>query len=655
MSFDNLRMRLKTMIPLGIMLLTLLGLLGLSAVTLIRVSQGAADLTVRREAGALALVRATRRVTTVPAAIDAAVLGDVGSPMKEGAKADFKKGPVEALAYLDEGARLLVEHGDEIRGFRARFLELMEQAKDVFKRASELPGVDRGATLKPEDLDGLADVARQSSLVHLMVNGLVNDMTAFNHRLTDENAALAADLQAGSRRALIGLVAAGLIGAALAMALSLYVTVWKIERPLLRLGAKMRDLAGGDLGVDIAEAARGDEIGEMARAVEVFKTNAVERRRAESEATTARQAAEAERARAAEERANAAQAQTSALSALREGLRRLAEGDLGVRLFEGFAENFTDVRDDFNSAADKLKAAMALVVRSTGAIHASSREIGEASNNLSQRTEQQAASLEETAAALGEITNTLRASAENARAAADAVAAADADARQGAVVVRQAVEAMDAIAQSSQKIGQIIGAIDEIAFQTNLLALNAGVEAARAGDSGRGFAVVASEVRALAQRSAEAAKEIKALVSTSGAQVTSGVKLVAASGKALESIIAQVSEINAVVASIAAATQQQASGIAEINTAISHMDQTTQQNATMVEESTAASHSLSKEMSELTRLVEQFRLDAPGAADLRRSLQAAAPHAFARPAAPPRGKTPAGPKLAAAGGEWTEF
>jgi methyl-accepting chemotaxis protein len=355
------------------------------------------------------------------------------------------------------------------------------------------------------------------------------------------------------------------------------------------------------------------------------------------------------------------------MTALREGLKKLADGDLLIRLDKGFAAEFADVRDDFNAAVVKLKSALAAVVNSTGAIHSSTREISTASDNLSQRTEQQAASLEETAAALEQITTTLKNSAQGAQHAAEVVAAADGDAKKGAVVVRKAVEAMDAIAESSNKIGQIIGVIDEIAFQTNLLALNAGVEAARAGDSGKGFAVVASEVRALAQRSAEAAKEIKTLVSNSGVQVEAGVQLVAESGKALESIIAQVSEINKVVGEIASGAQQQAAGLAQINSAISQMDQSTQENATMVEESTAASHSLTQEMGELTKLVEQFRVDEPAEERMRRDLKAVAPHAFAKPPAPRAGaarpfKPPAPRPVAklaasakAASADWSEF
>ncbi len=265
----------------------------------------------------------------------------------------------------------------------------------------------------------------------------------------------------------------------------------------------------------------------------------------------------------------------------------------------------------------------------------------------------------------------MKKSAEGTSHARQVVAAADEDAKQSAVVVRQAVDAMSAIAKSSQQISQIIGVIDEIAFQTNLLALNAGVEAARAGDAGRGFAVVASEVRALAQRSAEAAKEIKALISDSAGQVDVGVKLVAETGRSLERIMAQVTEINAVVGDIAAGAHEQSTALQEINSAIEQMNLVTQQNAAMVEQSTAAGHSLSQEASKLSQLIGQFQVGRSASDEaLRRELKQAAPHAFRaadkapRAAAastrhvrrPPRA-APARAKVASGGpaGDWTEF
>ncbi|HET6375577.1 MAG TPA: methyl-accepting chemotaxis protein, partial [Methylocella sp.] len=242
------------------------------------------------------------------------------------------------------------------------------------------------------------------------------------------------------------------------------------------------------------------------------------------------------------------------------------------------------------------------------AIHSGSNEIASAADDLSRRTEQQAASLEETAATLDQITATVKNTAQGATHAQEVVLSAKSDADESGEVVRQAIAAMGGIETSSRQIGQIIGVIDEIAFQTNLLALNAGVEAARAGDAGRGFAVVASEVRALAQRSAEAAKEIKGLISASTAQVTQGVELVGATGKALGRIVAQVAEIDSVVTKIALSAQEQASALHQVNTALNQMDQVTQQNAAMVEQTTAAAHSLDQQSEELARLIGRFQL-----------------------------------------------
>ena len=296
-----------------------------------------------------------------------------------------------------------------------------------------------------------------------------------------------------------------------------------------------------------------------------------------------------------------------AVTEIGAALTALAGGDLEQRMERPFIPELDKLRVDFNQAMETLQSAMQKVGATAGAIKAGVDEISASSNDLSKRTEQQAASLEETAAALDQITATVKKTAEGATLARNVVATAKTDAENSGDVVGKAVTAMGAIEQSSRQISSIIGVIDEIAFQTNLLALNAGVEAARAGDAGRGFAVVASEVRALAQRSAEAAKEIKALISASSSQVAQGVTLVGETGTALKRIVTQIAEINGVVGDIAASAQEQATGLNEVNTAVNQMDQVTQQNAAMVEEATAASLSLAQEADDLTRLMSQFK------------------------------------------------
>ncbi len=328
-------------------------------------------------------------------------------------------------------------------------------------------------------------------------------------------------------------------------------------------------------------------------------------------------------------------------------LEQLAAGDLTYRLEATMPEAYEKLRADLNAAMAQMQDLMLAIVGNVGGIRSGTGEISQAADDLSRRTEQQAASLEETAAALDEITATVRRTAEGAKQAREAVSKTKSDAEHSGDIVRQAVAAMSGIEQSSRKIGQIISVIDEIAFQTNLLALNAGVEAARAGDAGRGFAVVASEVRALAQRSAEAAKEIKTLISASAQQVGSGVKLVGETGEALVRIVSQVTEINNVVGEIANAAQEQATGLAEVNTAINQMDQVTQQNAAMVEQSTAASHALAQETEDLARLTSRFQLGEEGSNATVSNVEP-----LRRPAKPtPRQVTPAiALKVAANGG-----
>lgn len=303
-------------------------------------------------------------------------------------------------------------------------------------------------------------------------------------------------------------------------------------------------------------------------------------------------------------------------------LARLAENDLAQRITGPFSPEFEKLRTDFNAALEQLQQTMRDITMGTQVIQSSASEVASAAEDLARRTEQQAASLEETAAAVEEITSTVKKAAEGAAHAQRIASAADDGARAASKVVNGAVETMGAIATSAQQISQITGVIDEIAFQTNLLALNAGVEAARAGEAGRGFAVVAQEVRALAQRSAEAAKEIKSLIATSSDLVESGVQRVGETGHSLERIVGQVSEIANLVTEIAAGASQQSTALQEVNEAVSGMDRMTQQNSAMVEESTAAAHSLSNEATRVAEVVGQFKIGEPPRANGRPAIVA---------------------------------
>ncbi|MBI1172832.1 methyl-accepting chemotaxis protein [bacterium] len=321
-------------------------------------------------------------------------------------------------------------------------------------------------------------------------------------------------------------------------------------------------------------------------------------------------------ARAAElEAMSLAEAQTAEREALRRvvgslgsGLKDLSSGNLTRPITQAFASDYEPLRVDFNTAVANLSDTIMQVIDASHSIRARSAEISGASEDLSRRTENQAAALEETAAALDELTSSVRLAAGGARDVEEIVREARERAEESKVVVEGAVAAMSEIEASSQQISQIIGSIDDIAFQTNLLALNAGVEAARAGDAGRGFAVVASEVRALAQRSSDAAKEIKSLISASARHVGRGVDQVGKAGDALNTMLGSVVGISTHVSSIAAAAGEQSSGLAEINVGVSQLDQVTQQNAAMVEESTAASLALRADAAGLADIVAMFKV-----------------------------------------------
>jgi len=457
-----------------------------------------------------------------------------------------------------------------------------------------------------------------------------------------------------------GLIALALVSLAV-IALGLLICSRGITTPIARLRARMESLAAGDTSSEIDGKDRGDEVGQMAATVQAFRENAIERIRLENETEANRSMSEKDRIEREKQKAQEAADIQFAVNNLATALSRIAEGDVTYRIAQPFVPSLDGIRGDFNRAAEQLQSTLTQVAQNARGIDAGANEIRSAADDLARRTEQQAAAVEETAAALEEITTTVRDSTRRAQEAGQLVGRAKIGAEKSGEVVQKAVSAMEQIASSANEISNIIGVIDEIAFQTNLLALNAGVEAARAGDAGKGFAVVAQEVRELAQRSANAAKEIKNLIMTSNGQVQQGVQLVGETGKALQLIVSEVQEINRHVAAISESAQEQSSGLHQINTAVNQMDQDTQKNAAMVEESTAASHGLAREASSLNQLIAQFKLTEAGDADASAPVRGAS--AADRPAASParalggriRAAFSGNTALKADVGNWEEF
>jgi len=417
----------------------------------------------------------------------------------------------------------------------------------------------------------------------------------------------------------------------------------RVTRPLSGIQGAMLKLADGDFSVVPPCLDRKDEIGQVANAVERFKVLAEERARrqaaeaaehqkqeAERQAEAARieaerqakaAAADAERqadaarrdgerqAKAAEEQTRAAEEQNRIVGLLAEGLKKLSEGDLTFRLGSGFTEAYLQIKDDFNLAIAQLQETIGAIAGSAREVTNASAEIASSTTDLSQRTEEQASTLETTSASMEQISATVRKNAENARHANELTSGTREVADKGGAVVASAVEAMSRIEDSSRKIADIIGVIDEIARQTNLLALNAAVEAARAGDAGRGFAVVASEVRSLAQRSSQAAKDIKDLITNSNIQVKDGVDLVNRAGTSLAEIVGSIKTVADIVADIATASAEQATGLEQVNKALTQMDEVTQQNSALVEENAATAKTLEQQATAMNERVSTFHLE----------------------------------------------
>ncbi|WP_245227200.1 methyl-accepting chemotaxis protein [Parasedimentitalea maritima] len=490
-----------------------------------------------------------------------------------------------AAEKLQQAAKALKDYTDFNDGSLEGDLSVM------IALASPKKGVP---AFKTASLEADATAAKAATDTAEAVRQISQHATALGSASLVEIAAMAkevsGDISVAQEQMQLALIASGVV-----LVLAMILTRVLVQRPLVKISATTERLAEGHLSPVSGFDRASEEIYRIARALSVFRDGLVEKEEMSKAVEAERQERMAE--------------QEAAVSAIGSGLERLSKGDLTVRIDDDMSEGYAKLRDDFNQALDTLKTTVFEVVSASESIRNGATEISHSSDDLSRRTESQAATLEQTAAALDEMTASVKSAAKGATRVETIMAEAKTEAEESGYVVKNAVSAMTEIEDSARHISQIIGVIDDISFQTNLLALNAGVEAARAGEAGRGFAVVASEVRGLAQRSSDAAMEIKTLISDSSKQVEKGVDLVGKAGDALTSIFDRVNNISQMVSEIAVGAAEQSTGLNEINIGVTQLDQVTQQNAAMVEEATAASHLLNTDANKLSSLVAHFSID----------------------------------------------
>ena len=591
---------------------------------------------------AQALATSAMELTT---ASDMRALELTGSAMQNHMEADMMHDAVRGAVYrqlyfADHGngaevrgaAREVSEHITALKAAVAanQKLPLDEAVKDRLAGvATALDGYTAQAeaistTVVTNPADAAARLADFDHAFHALETAQEDVSKALEAQ--QEKVALAADAQARMALWMLGLVSLVFVAMLAWSARHLRRTV---VTPIDELAAHLQQMTTGDFSRVIPAPVGNDEIAAIQHAARAFRAAGLDKQEADA-------------------------AQQQVVAKLAEHLEAMAGGDLSRKIETPFSAGYETLRQAFNATVDRLADLMRKVRSSAQSVANGTSEIRAASADLARRNEQQAASLEETSAAMNQVTHSVKTTADGASEVQQSVSAAHQEASEGSTVVRRAVEAMAQIEQSSSGIAQIVDVIDGIAFQTNLLALNAGVEAARAGDAGKGFAVVANEVRALAQRSAEAAKDIKQLISASTHQVSGGVTLVDEAGHAFDAIVGRVGQISTMVADIARSNESQSANLVQVNVAVGDMDRMTQQNAAMVEQSTAAARSLADEAGHLSQLVDQFRIAAGNRPREREVIAPLPPRKPAPTATVLQGSKAVGADCAPAG-DWSEF
>jgi methyl-accepting chemotaxis protein len=585
--------------------------------------------------------------------------GDMYSQIAQGKDlvADILPPPAYVIeAYLEatlalNGAKPLAESAERMKQLRSDYDQRRE-----FWRKSVLDGVIKqkltetshehvGRFWSGVEGDLLPALARNDRAAAAKAYSDITDAYARHRMVVDsivkdaEKMNSAIEAKAGSQGVFALWSVAGVIVALFAvLGVGIVMIRRNVVQPIVRMTSVMNALASGSLETAIPYAGRNDEVGDMAKALGIFRdaglakleleqANELQRRETEG---LRRNETEAQTA-AATERAATAREQAGVVEALADGLKQLSAGNLGFRIGQVFPSAYEQLRLDFNSAMEKLSETVRVISQAAREVSEATGEISSGTTDLSQRTEEQAATLEQTSASMEQISATVKKNADNAVRASQSASATRDVAGRGGEVVALAIKAMSLIEGSSCRISDIIGVIDEIARQTNLLALNAAVEAARAGDAGRGFAVVAAEVRSLAQRSSQAAKDIKDLITSSNSQVQDGVDLVNRAGTSLTEIVESIRSVTAIVSDIASASAEQAIGIEQVNKALSQMDEVTQQNSALVEESAATAKNLEHQARTVEQRVGVFKIDDDAKSAPRRTP--AAPASFTAPAA----------------------